>query len=655
MGAQYCWVMVVILGLLLQARLLNSQNPTCNPKDWTALRDFMGNLTTRLEGWTTTSSTDCCDWEGITCDPLSFGRVIKLELSKRRLSGKLSGSLAGLDHLKILNLSHNLLGKYLPQSLFYMPNLEILDLSDNEFFGPIPEGIKLPSIQILEISWNYLNGSLPSHMCVNSTRLWFLGLAENYFSGTILPGLGTCSSLEQLSLSMNELTGGITEDIFQLQNLILLGLQGNYFGGKLSPGTANLSNLVRLDISSNQFSGEIPDVFSHLKNFQFLVAHSNRFSGRIPSSLTNSPTISSLNLRNNSLEGSIDINCSAMVALHSLDMGSNRFTGAVLDNLPSCRKLKNINLSQNNLSGQIPESFKEFQGLSYLALSNSSLQNLSSALNILQQCRNLTTLVLTLNFPDETLPLLDLSWNNLTGTIPQWFGSYRDLFYLDLSKNSFTGEIPKSLTELPSLIHGNISLEEPSLDFPPFMRRNEYGKRMQYNQIWSFPSTLFLYQNFLSGPIWPEFGNLKSLHVLDLKFNNLSGPIPGTLSGMTSLENLDLSHNHLSGTIPSSQQRLSFLSKFNVAYNQLYGRIPSRGQFSTLPKSSFEGNNLCGADLFIPCQDTTSEDGPKSPTRSGRNKDPIIGLDVGIIFGVAYFIGLTVSIVLSLKYIVVLK
>ncbi|KAE8716677.1 Phytosulfokine receptor 1 [Hibiscus syriacus] len=680
MCAQDYWVLVVILGFLLQAQVLNSQNPTCNPKDWTALQYFMSNLTTKLEGWATDSSTDCCVWEGITCDPPSSGRVIKLELSRKRLSGKLSDALAGLDQLKTLNLSRNLLKGSLPSSLFLMPNLEQLDLSNNDFSGTIPESINLPSIQGLDISSNYFNGSLPSHICVNSSRIRLLNMAVNYFSGNILSGLGKCSFLDELYLGANDLTGGITEDIFQLQNLKFLGLQYNNLDGKLSPGIANLSNLVRLDISSNNFSGDIPDVFSQLKNFQFLVAQSNRFSGRIPSSLSNSPTISLLNLRNNSLEGFIYLNCSAMVALNSLNLATNKFSGPVPDNLPVCRQLRNVNLARNNFSGQIPESFGEFHSLAYLSLSNSSLHNISSVLRILQRCRNLTALVLTLNFPGETLPddrnlhfeklkvlviascklrgsipqwlrsitalqLLDLSWNRLGGTIPPWFGSYRDLFYLDLSNNSFTGEIPKSLTELPSLIHGNISLEEPSSDFPFFMTRNERGNGLQYNQIRSFPPTLELGHNFLRGPIWPEFGNLKKLIVFYLKFNNFSGPIPGSLSEMTDLEILDLSHNDLTGTIPLSLENLSFLSIFNVSYNRLNGKIPSGGQFQTFPNSSFEGNDLCGDHRFR-CQENTSEDRHEPSKRSRRSKDIIIGMVVGIIFGTAFLIGLLYVLVL---------
>ncbi|PPR85230.1 hypothetical protein GOBAR_AA35458 [Gossypium barbadense] len=249
-----------------------------------------------------------------------------------------------------------------------------------------------------------------------------------------------------------------------------------------------------------------------------------------------------------------------MIALNSLNLGSNNFSGPVPDNLPSCRQLKDINLAWNNCDGQIPESFKEFHSLSYLSLSNSSLRNLSSALQILNQRRNLTTLALTLNFRDETLPdlpnlhfemlktlvivdcrlkgsiplwfkritvlqLLDLSWNHLVGKIPPWFGSYKDLFYLDLFNNLFTGEIPKSLTELLGLIHGNISLEEPSPSFPFLLKRNASGRGLRYNKIWCFPPILNLGHNFLSELIWLEFGNLRILHMFDLKFNNFSGPI----------------------------------------------------------------------------------------------------------------------------------
>ncbi|KAF3432465.1 hypothetical protein FNV43_RR27205 [Rhamnella rubrinervis] len=688
MGVQDLWVVIIVMGFCFQARGLNSQNLTCSPDDLKALEDFMRGLEKVIDGWGSNFSSDCCRWPGVTCNSsASLGlsnvpdtsRVVKLELVNMRLVGKLSESIGILDQLMTLNLSQNFLKGWLPQSLFRLANLQVLDLSSNDFYGPVPATIHLPSIHSLDISQNTLNGSLPPGICDNSSALRELNLAVNYISGNLPSGLGNCSSLEELSLGTNDLTGGITEGVFRLRKLTLLNLQDNKFSGPLSTGIGNLINLVRMDISSNGFTGTIPDVFDKTGKLQFFVAHSNNFVGLIPSSLTNCPTLTLLNVRNNSLEGPININCSAMVSLTSIDLGSNQFHGAIPDNLPSCQHLNNINLARNTFTGPIPESFKNFRSLSYLSLSNSSNTNLSSSLRVLQQCQNLTTLVLSLNFHDEALPadhnihfdklkvliiancrltgllpqwlsgsshlqLLDLSWNRLSGTIPVWFGNFSSLFYLDISNNSFTGEIPKSITGLRGLIDRDVSLEEPSPDFPMFMKRNVSARGLQYNQLGSFPPTLDLSYNNLRGPLWPEFGNLKKLHVLDLKVNNLSGTIPGNLSGMISLETLDLSHNKLSGIIPPSLVRLSFLSKFSVAYNQLDGMIPTGGQFPTFSNSSFEGNNLCG-DHAHPCE-SNQQIPSRSHNKVKTSRAIIIGMTIGIVFGTALLLAILFIIVL---------
>ncbi|XP_050209951.1 phytosulfokine receptor 1 [Mercurialis annua] len=666
------WAMLIVSALWLH---VNSAT-LCNENDTRALEDFMHGLQSPIPQW---GSDNCCLWSGITCsNTTSSPRVAKLELPNQRLTGRLPESLGNLDHLTTLNLSRNFLKDSLPFSLFHLPKLQLLDLSFNDFTDSIPLSINLPSLSTLDISSNNLNGSLPTLICQNSTQLQIIRMAVNYFSGPLL--LSGCASLEHLCLGMNNLSGGISDNIFHLQKLNLLDLQDNKLSGQLSPGIGRLLSLERLDLSSNYFSGPIPDVFHLLPKFKFFIGHSNGFLGTIPPSLLNSPSLKLLNLRNNSLDGGVDrFNCSVMTSLDSLDLGSNKFKGLLPANLPSCKYLKNINLARNNFSGQIPESFRNFESLSYLSLSNTSIHNLASALQILQHCKNLTTLVLTLNFRGEQLPalpalrfdnlkvlviascrltgsiplwlrnstnlqLLDLSWNHLSGTIPVWFGDFLDFFYLDLSNNSFVGEIPKSLTQLPSLISRNISLVEPSSDFPFFMRRNE-TRGLRYNQVLSFPPTLDLSHNNLTGFIWPEFGNLKKLHILDLKYNEFSGSIPSEISGMSSLETLDLSHNNLSGAIPSSLVGLSFLSKFNVAHNNLSGRIPVGGQFLTFPNSSFEGNDLCGDHGMPPCV-ISDQVPPEAHVKSRRNRDIIIGMVVGIVLGTSFLVVVMFMIVL---------
>ncbi|GJV52260.1 concanavalin A-like lectin/glucanase [Tanacetum coccineum] len=622
--------------------LVISQNLACDSDDLRGLTGFMNGLdldSPIYEWWSANasslSSSNCCNWVGITCNS-SSGRIVRLELPNKILSGTLSDTFFNLSQMRSLNLSHNELKGPLPVSVFHLAYLEEVDLSDNYFDEVLPVSVNLPALEVLNVSYNNLRGSLPFGLCVNSSRIRVLSFGQNYITGNIPQQFENCNSLEHLCVAGNYFSSVLPDFLFRLPRLRELALEDNEFTA-LSGVSNFTSGLVRLDFSTNRISENLPDFFHCFPNLNYFSVHSNNLTGEVPLSLSNSKTISTLNLRNNSLDGSIKFNCSMMVNLTSLDLGSNNFSGTLPANLVSCQKLKALNLARNKLTGQIPESFRNFTSLSYLSISNCSFSNLSTSLKILQHCPNLTVLVLTMNYYTEQLPsdgdlqfkalkalviancrlrggipswlkgltqlqLLDLSYNQLTGSIPSYFGDFKFLFYLDLSNNSLSGDIPKSLTRLQSLISRTITLEDPSPCFPFFKNKN-ISRGLQYNQIMRFPHQLDLSRNYFTGRIWPEFGSLKKLQVLNLGHNNLSGKIPTSLSGMTSIATLDLSYNSLTGIIPSSLVRLSSLSEFNVAYNNLKGVIPFGGQFGTFPDSSFEGNpGLCGK-FFVNCED----------------------------------------------------
>ncbi|GMI74660.1 phytosulfokin receptor 1, PHYTOSULFOKIN RECEPTOR 1 [Hibiscus trionum] len=639
MGIPKAFLAYVLLVIMFRQTVQGSRQPACHFNDLMALQGLSRSLESNIGGWNWDSSS-CCSFTGITCGNSSVlnERVVRLELGNKRLIGTICDGLVGLGQLRILNLSHNFLHGTLPTNLFRFRNLEVLDLSNNCFVGSLPAVIQLPSVKYFDLSKNSFTRFLGVEFCKSPSRIRYLNLADNLF-GEALLSLENCTSLRYVFLNGNGLSGTLLENLFLLQHLRVLHLQQNWFSGPLSYRIGNLSNLVELDISSNDFVGSLPDVFGRLRKLESFSAGSNRLTGLLPVSLVNSASLSRIDLHNNSLSGPIRVNCSAMTRVVSLLFSANNFQWPVPASLSSCRSLRNLDLARNNLGGVVPFEFKNLQSLQFLSLGNTSISNISTALETLQHCRKLTILVLGLNFYQEEMPsnvnlqftslkaliipachltgslpvwlsrcktlqLLDLSWNSLEGSIPSWIGKFEYLFYLDLSNNFFSGTIPKSLTGLDNLVHTTVLLKESSEHFSLMKSTGQggTGPRLRYKDMWSFQPTVDLSSNKFTGPIWPSFGNLNNLHVLRLEENNLSGTIPDSISGMTNLEGLDLSHNNLSGEIPSSLVYLSFLSAFNVSFNRLSGGIPSGGQFLTFPESSFEGNDALCSTILRPCR-----------------------------------------------------
>ncbi|XP_019075294.1 receptor-like protein EIX2 [Vitis vinifera] len=96
--------------------------------------------------------------------------------------------------------------------------------------------------------------------------------------------------------------------------------------------------------------------------------------------------------------------------------------------------VQSIDLSSNNLSGSIPTEISSFFGLEFLNLS----------------CNNLMGTIPEKMGRMKALESLDLSRNHLSGEIPQSMKNLSFLSHLNLSYNNFSGRIPSS-TQLQSL------------------------------------------------------------------------------------------------------------------------------------------------------------------------------------------------------------
>ncbi len=196
-------------------------------------------------------------------------------------------------------------------------------------------------------------------------------------------------------------------------------------------------------------------------------------------------------------------------------------------------------------SAQLYETISNLTHLRALRITSSGLTQIPENIGNLV---DLTTLDLSNNqlsgsIPDSigslvNLRVLELDHNQLSDPIPESIGNLSDLETLYLNNNKLTGQIPSSIGNLTNLIY------------------------------------LFIYQNRLSGPIPSSIGNLDALDFLWLTDNQLTGSLPASLSNLNSLAVLDLSYNQLSGSIPPEFGNMTRLEALLLNNNQLTGLIP---------------------------------------------------------------------------------
>ena len=178
---------------------------------------------------------------------------------------------------------------------------------------------------------------------------------------------------------------------------------------------------------------------------------------------------------------------------------------------------------------------------------------------------------------------LDLSENNLTGTLSVEWSGLSELQFLQLYENSLSGSIPAELGQLPELRVMDLESNSLTGEIPA-----ELGQLSELEQLW-------LNSNLLSGPIPMELGQLSELEQLWLHDNSLMGSIPAELGQLSELEILALQNNSLSGPIPAELGQLSELEILVLHDNSLSGPVPAElGQLSRLQSLSLENNSLTG-------------------------------------------------------------
>ncbi|XP_028760180.1 receptor-like protein EIX1 [Neltuma alba] len=483
---------------------------------------------------------------------------------------------ANFTSLEVLVLSENvnMMKLKLPNSFFNITNhIYYLDLYECNFYGPLPKSLlNLQNLKHLDLGYNNFKGLIP-HWLGQYEQLQRLDIRGNFFYGVIPLSLGNISSLFYLDLSYNQLNGNLPETLGQLHSLNQLDIGHNFLVGVLTEKTfSNFSNLTSLGLHSTSFEFDIDPKWVPPFQLEALYLGNTSIGPNVPSWLYTQRSLTTLDISTSGISKiDADIFWSFVVGIDYVDISNNLISDDI----------SNVSLSAN---------------MSSLVASHNSLSG--SIFSVLCQLEN---------NGESKLSELDLSYNHLSGALPDCSVNQKQLLFLILGSNKLTGEIV-------------VFAKGRELDYKDFIGMH----------------SIDLSTNNLSGEIPKELFNLVQLWSLNLSQNHLIGKIPEQIGGMKNLESLDLSYNKLSGEIPSTICNLSFLDYLNLSYNNFTGQIPLGTQIQSFDPWSFVGNDLCGDPLPKKCYKKEASNDSKPAKRNEDDeflKSLYLGMGVGFAAG----------------------
>lgn len=392
-----------------------------------------------------------------------------LNLWGNRFKGKIPSSLGSVSTLGALILGKNNFSRDLPESLLNCTNLTFLDLSKNSLGGDIPPIFgRFSQLMFLVLHTNAFTGGINSSGILKLPNISRLDLSYNNFSGPLPVEISNISTMQYLVLAYNQFSGRIPPEYGNLKSLQVLDISFNSLTGKIPSTFGNLKSLLWLMLANNSLSGQIPRELGNCNSLLWLNLANNHFNGSIPQELTKigaNPTPTFLMNRNSGplIPGSgeclvmkrwIPANYPPFSFVYILL--TRRSCRSIWDRIlkgyglfPVCKPGTNVRtlqisgylqLSGNQFSGEVPQHIGRMQNFSMFHFSGNRF---SGAL------------------PSEigNLPLvvLNVSQNGFSGAIPSEIGNLKCLQNLDLSYNNFSGTFPTSLNNLNELSKFNVS------------------------------------------------------------------------------------------------------------------------------------------------------------------------------------------------------
>lgn len=416
--------------------------------------------------------------------------------------------------------------------------------------------------------------------------------------------------------------------------------------------TVEGNRVVEINVDSNGLTGELSSQLGNLDQLRVLNLFNNRIGGSFPTEIWNLTQLEKIDIYYNGLVGSIPTNIGEFTNLIHFDIGNNQFGGPIPDDLFKLTQLEHLALNANyGFTSDWPYKFVKLINLKFVNIGDANFgddynnrpfpEDLSDLKKI--ECLNLSNNNFTGDFPDEVVGLtnlvdLQLFNNRLTGTIPADIWRLSQLKYFSVWNNELESPLPSGLQQLSTLeqLHlydNNFTSEDcdliQTLSSKPVL--NDFVHSPQTGGF-NFSTDCGLYPDLVQGvlrqdyealidlfestydpedpwtnsygwdteiPVYDWHGiTVEEMRVVKIKLrsNNLTGEIPNSIDLLSELKNLDLALNHITGNLPSEIGNLNKLEDLIIHDNDFSGPLPENIYNATnLIKIYLGGNNFDGS------------------------------------------------------------
>lgn len=554
-------------------------------------------------------------------DDIQYSKLEELHLHETEVNSLVG--ISNADSLKFLDLKKTqLVGRTIPDELYHLSNLTVLELSECGLTSTISSEIgKLTQLVSLLLDRNDLTGQMPSTIG-KLTALEDLFLTDNSLFGTLPPEMENLTSLKSLFLdAYNENGAGISGPLLPfatMPKLRDLHLGSNSLTGSIPSnflaGVDNSSDVIEVDLGSNHLTGSIPSQLAAFGSLN-LIATDNHIEFMDNSLCTNviwlQGSVESFSCDGilcavgtfspNGRQTSQDAPCKPCVGSsvppfmgqtsciidtkererNILELFFNAMNGKhwrkadgwLGENSDYCSwygiecvdsTIQKISLASNNLMGTPPQELFELQNLQTLWLYSNPIvfrfDGIGKALRL------------------EHLRLDSTGLKSLEG-----IGAARSLVEVDVRFNRISGELP-DLSKLERLQSFSCAANNLSGSLPSFSANKK---------LISFRAS----GNSFSG-LMPPFHSHPAIRTIDVAQNDLVGPIPDNLMAAVDPQAsifLDLSSNRFTGGLPTSLARFSDVTIY-IRDNQI-DEIPA----ALCAKQDWNGGDvgLAGCDGIL--------------------------------------------------------